>query len=52
MQGKNKKTKIISDKETERLNAEIESLKAENIKIREEKDQAISNLEQKHQEEI
>lgn len=45
-------TKIISDKETERLNAEIESLKAENAKIREEKDQEINNLEQKHQEEI
>jgi len=45
-------TKIISDKETERLNAEIESLKAENAKIREEKDQEISNIEQKHQEEI
>lgn len=45
-------TKIISDKETERLNAEIESLKAENAKIREEKDQEISNLEQKHQKEI
>ncbi len=45
-------TKIISDKETERLNAEIESLKAENAKIREEKDQEITNLEQKHQEEI
>ena len=45
-------TKIISDKETERLNAEIESLKAENAKIREEKNQEISNIEQKHQEEI
>ena len=45
-------TKIISDKETERLNAEIESLKVENAKIREEKDQEISNIEQKHQEEI
>ena len=45
-------TRIISDKETERLNAEIESLKAENAKIREEKDQEISNLEQKHQNEI
>ena len=45
-------TKIVSDKETERLNAEIESLKAENAKIREEKDQEINNLEQKHQEEI
>ena len=48
----NVETKIISDKETERLNAEIESLKAENAKIREEKDQEISNLEQKHQKEI
>ena len=48
----NVETKIISDKETERLNAEIESLKAENAKIREEKDQEISNLEQKHQNEI
>ena len=45
-------TKIISDKETERLNAEIESLKAENAKIREEKNQEITTLEQKHQEEI
>ena len=48
----NVETKIISDKETERLNAEIESLKAENAKIREEKNQEITTLEQKHQEEI
>ena len=51
----NVETKIISDKETERLNAEIESLKAENKKIKEEnskKDQEINIMKQEHQEEI
>ena len=51
----NVETKIISDKETERLNAEIESLKSENKKIKEEnarKDQEINNMKEEHQEEI